>query len=189
MKNFGFFRPYKQIEIDFDENKSVRDLVKSVCKKYALKYLDCMTVYDSKNYHVVTDVSRSVKDENLSSALCFAYFVNKKFLYVEGSWGHHMIKMDAVEKIDDPFMFRLSLSGPVMHEYFVACKDYTVSDLYNGVVKNGFISPRSTIAIYSVNMSVPSYELVASYPIKDVAKKSVYSLTDSINGAVVVFEK
>ena len=189
MKTFGFFNIRQQITIDFDENKSVAELVAAVCKKYPLlmpKDLGTVTVYDPSHYHVVTDLSASVKDENLSGGLCFAYFVKNEFLYVEGSWGHHMIDMDAVKKIKKPFMFRLSLTQPIMHEYFVATKSYTVKKLYESLVENGYKKPCKHASVYEVIMHSASCKLIKQ--VDATSDESLFELLSCNPCSVLVFE-
>ncbi len=176
MKRFTFFNIHKRIEIEFDENRSVAELISAVYEKYGIEAkngIDGVTVYDMKNYHVVTNRKSSLKKENLSSGLCFAYFKKDKFLYVEGGWGHHMIKMDAVSKIREPFMFYMSFIKPLNDYAFVANKKMTVAELYGELVKGEYIHKCSYVDVYHINRGSASYELVKHISIDDAIESKL----------------
>lgn len=186
MKHYSFFNIRNRIEIDFDENRSVADLISAVYEKYGFEAkngIDVVTVYDMKNYHVVTDRKRTLKKENLSSGLCFAYFKKGEFLYVEGGWGHHMIQMDATSKVKDPFMFYMSFDK-VLNDYaFVATKKMTVEKLFKALCKGEHIYRCSRIDVFDVSRGSATYELLKSVPIEDAINEglTIYDLIGEEN--------
>lgn len=180
IKTYTFFNIRKKIEIDFDENRTVKELISAVYEKYGFEAkhgLDVVTIYDMKNYHVVTNRKNTLKKENVSSGLCFAYFKKGEFLYVEGGWGHHMIKMDAVSQIKEPFMFYMSFDKVLNDFAFVATKKMTIKMLYEALYKSEHIYTCSYIDIYNVNRGGANYELL----------KRV-SVIDAINDGMTIYE-
>ena len=175
-KTYGFFKPYERIEISIDDSASVKDLIVSLYEKYgweAKNGYDAITVYDTKSYHVVTNTKNSLAKEKLSAALCLAYFKKNEFLYVEGGWGHHMIKMDAVKEIKKPFMFYMSFKLPLNDYAFVATKSFTVEKLYSSLVISEHIRNCSYIDIYQINRGSASSERIKHIAIDEAIKQKL----------------
>lgn len=190
---FKFFDPEEKIIVEIDENKRVIDLIEKVFNKYDFyenNGLDICTVYDTRNYHVVSDNNNKIKDENLSENLCFAYYKKHEFLYVEGGWGHHMIDMDVVKEIKDPIMFKVTYNHIMRHKSFVSCKDFKFIDLYNGLIKGEYIKRNSEISIFEIDYS--SYKHIRNINISEIGNKSIFdvlSLYGDINDLVIKFEE
>lgn len=177
---FKFFDPEEEIIVEIDENKRVIDLIKKVFNKYDFyenNGLDICTVYDTRNYHVVSDNNNKIKDENLSENLCFAYYKKHEFLYVEGGWGHHMIDMDVVKEIKDPIMFKVTYNHIMRHKSFVSCKDFKFIDLYNGLINGGYIENNSKISIYKEKDN--GFFHIIDINIFDLMNKSIYDVLSS----------
>lgn len=168
-----------EIEINLEKKKNIRviDLLNRVFDKYNIYNKDILefcTVYDMDNYHVVNDNRNKIKDENLSSNLCFAYYKKNEFLYVEGGWGHHMIDMDVVKEINDPIMFMISCGHVMQHKSMVSNKSFKLIDIYNALIKNNYININSPIAIYEIDYLKSN--LITTLCIDDFKDKSVYEL-------------
>ncbi len=194
IKTYTFFKPYERIEISIDDSVTVKELIKALYKKYgwdARNGFDVITVYDMKSYHVVTNTKSKLYAENLSSGLCLAYFKKNEFLYVEGGWGHHMIKMDAVKEIENPFQFYMSFKLPLNDYAFVANKRFTVKELYNSLVKGEYIYNCSYIDIYKIDRGGASSKQLKHIAIDEAIKNKLTVLEligeDMLTSCTVMF--
>ena len=195
IKHYSFFNIRKRIEIDLDDSCTIEELISKVYEKYGFEAkngLDIVTIYDMNNYHVVTDKKKTLKKENVSSGLCFAYFKKGEFLYVEGGWGHHMIKMDAVSKIKEPFMFYMSFDKVLNDFAFVATKKMTIKSLYEALCKGEHIYNCSYIDVYEVNRGGVSYELLKRINVKDAINNGLTILEiigeDKLTSTIIQFK-
>ena len=196
MKTYGFFKPHQKIEISADDNVTVKELIKELFKKYgweAKNGYDVITVYDMNKYHVVTNTESTLKNEDLSKSLCLAYFKKNEFLYVEGGWGHHMIKMDAVKEIENPFQFYMSFKLPLNDYAFVANKDFSVEKLYNSLVTCEYIHNCSYIDIYKINRGGAKFELVKRVLASEAIEKGLTVLDlmgeENLSSYTIMFSK
>ncbi len=163
IKTYGFFKPHQKVEISINDSATIKELIRELYKKYgweAKNGYDIITVYDMKNYHVVTNTDNTLSSENLSGGLCLAYFKKNEFLHVEGGWGHHMIEMDAVKEIENPFQFYMSFKLPLNDHAFVASKDFTVEKLCKPFAMSEYIYSCSYIDIIKIDRSRANFELV-----------------------------
>lgn len=174
-----FFNLRQRVEIDFDENGSVRDLILAVYDRYGFdkKFIEYVTVYDMKKYHVVTNTKHSLKKEGLTGAFCFAYFKKGEFLFVEGSWGHHMIKMDAVKEIKKPFDFRIALTSRLVEfEYFVASESLLVKDFVSDLKRAGYLANKDTVVVSHSDITNSKFETAKEISIADAGAMRLHDL-------------
>lgn len=194
IKTYGFFKPHERIEISIDDGVAVKELIKELFKKYgweAKNGYDIITVYDMKNYHVVTNTDNTLSRENLSCGLCLAYFKKNEFLHIEGGWGHHMIKMDAVKEIENPFQFYMSFKLPLNDHAFVANKDFTVEKLCNLFATSEYIYSCSYIDIIKIDRGGAKFEVVKRVSVNEAVKNKLTVLDligeENLNTHTIMF--
>ena len=176
IKTYGFFKPHQKVEISINDSATIKELIRELYKKYgweAKNGYDVITVYDMNRHHVVTNTDNTLEAEGLSKGLCLAYFIKNEFLHVEGGWGHHMIEMDAVKEIENPFQFYMSFKLPLNDHAFVASKDFTVEKLWNLFTMSEYIYSCSYIDIYKINRGRANFELVKRVLASEAIKKGL----------------
>lgn len=111
MKNYEIFN---MGVVHVDSKATVRDMVIAAYERYHRKNnmdFNNITIYDEKGYKIVLDNSIRCSRAKLGDRLCIAYYIPKKFYYVEGGWGCHMIDMNAKKHIPHPITFDLKVTG------------------------------------------------------------------------------
>ena len=174
-----FFNLKQQIEVNISEHATVRELIEVVYDKYGFdkKFIEYVTVYDMNKYHVVTNTKHTLEKENLSGAFCFAYFKKGEFLFIEGSWGHLMIKMDAVKEIKKPFDFRIALTPRLVEfEYFVATKSLTVKEFVLDLKQAGYLDGKTSIVISHSDITNSKFETAKEIPLDVASDMKLYDL-------------
>lgn len=137
---------FGNIEVDFDDEGSVKELVSEIAKKASVRseVVDSMTVYDTKQYTVVTDTALPCRDAIVCAdsgprrgGLSFAYFVPHRFFCVEGGWDKHMKEMNATQYIDNPVSIKFRFDE--FDNAVVLNGDLTERHIYDYLCRTGYI--------------------------------------------------
>ena len=137
-------------EIEFDENKTIAELVETAFEEYGYwepAGMDMVTVYDIKSYRMILDRNSTCLEAGIGDWLCIAYYKPNMFYYVEGGWGHHMIQMNAVDMIESPVSFQLRfgefVGSPVING------NITLTSMFNFLKEADYIDEDcNTLIVY-----------------------------------------
>lgn len=163
-KMYKFWVDGERIEIEFDDRRSVYELI-----EHLFDVIDCyeplgMDIVKLFEYHssksncgwMITDTQKScnevIKNQN---ELCIAYSIPDKFYFAEGGWGHHMIELGNHPYLNNPVMLHLKFE-----------------DFNNTVVINGNYSLLDVIKfLESTDYIEEKITKVEIFPIGDFQKK------------------
>ena len=133
-------------EIEFDDRKSVRDLIAFAFESfgyYEPMGMDIVTLFqahhpDTNTGWFTTDVALSCAEEiRKPEELCFAYHLPNVFYFAEGGWGHHMAELGNHPPIDNAVALDIWFDD--FRNTVVINGTYTLNDIVRVLRRTGYL--------------------------------------------------
>lgn len=156
LKEYRFF---DGLTVQFDDKKTVRELLKYAFEKgeyyepFGMGVVTLFQAHSSRSSErwFTTDVNKICAEEIEDPEwLCFAYQMPEVFYYAEGGWGHHMMTLGNRPVIKDPVSLHLRFDE--FDNTVVIAGKYTFKDIIAKLIDVGYITDEAThLTVRSIN--------------------------------------
>ena len=144
IKEYSFYDGAKKNRLEFDDSKSVRELIEyafEVFGYYEPLGMDIVTIFQhsrTTDGWFTTDTSLTCAQEiEYSDGLNFAYHVPGVFYFAEGGWGHHMPTLGNHPEI--PNAVSIIISTEDLNDTIVINGDYSFEDIVKTLKETEYI--------------------------------------------------